>query len=74
MLKMPDKYPQNIRIYINEVLTKRNQYLFKLARDQKREGKLKFTWFRNGRLLVRKTEKSKAKEITSAIVLNDITK
>ncbi|XP_055604597.1 uncharacterized protein LOC129752839 [Uranotaenia lowii] len=74
VLGMPNKYPKEYNVYINESMTKRYRYLFKLARDQKRDGKLKYVWFRNGRLLARKTEKSKVKEITSSSVLNDITK
>lgn len=64
----------NVNMYINEVLTKRNRYLFKKARDLKRDGKIKFAWFRDGRLLVRKTEKSKVREISSIQALNEFTK
>lgn len=65
---------QNSSIYINEVLTKRNRYLFKLARDVKRKGKIKFAWFKDGRLLVRKTEKAKVIDVTSEKTLNDYSK
>lgn len=63
-----------VSIYINEMLTKRNRYLFKLARDLRRNNNIKFAWFKDGRLLVRKTDKAKVKEITSASSLNEFTK
>ena len=65
---------QRVNIYISEVLTKRNRYLLKLARDLKRSDKIKFVWFKDGRLLARKNEKGKVREITSASALNDLTK
>lgn len=46
-------------IYINERLTKNNNYLFKKARDLKRKNKVKFAWVKNGRVLIRKTESSR---------------
>lgn len=63
-----------VNIYISEVLTKRNRYLFKLARDLRRSDRIKFAWFRDGRLLVRKTEKAKVKEIRSVAALDEFTK
>lgn len=65
---------RNVNIYINEVLTKRNRYLFKLARDLKHNGKIKFAWVRDGRLLVRKTEKGRVREIFSSDALNEYIK
>lgn len=73
-LNMATDNVRSSNIYIKELLTKRNRHLFKQARDLKRDGKLKFAWFRDGRLLVRKTEKSKVIEITSIKALNDSTK
>lgn len=72
ILNMATDKPANI--YINEVLTKRNRYLFKLARDLRRSNNIKFAWFKDGRLLVRKTEKAKVKEITTTSSLNEYTK
>ncbi|KAL9698959.1 hypothetical protein quinque_002400 [Culex quinquefasciatus] len=57
ILNMATDKPANI--YINEMLTKRNRYLFKLARGLRRSNNIKFAWFKDGRLLVRKTEKAK---------------
>lgn len=74
ILNMSAENIRNVNIYINEVLTKRNRYLFKLARDLKRNGNIKFAWFRDGRLLIRKTEKGKVREIFSTETLNEYTK
>lgn len=71
MLNLPTGN-RDVNIYINEVLTKRNRYLFKQARDLKHNGKIKFAWFKDGRLLVRKTEKGKVREITSTNTLNEL--
>lgn len=73
-LNMVGEKTQDVNIYINEVLTKRNRYLFKMARDLKRNGKIRYVWFKDGRLLVRKSEKGKVKEITSSAALNEFSK
>lgn len=74
VLNMSADNPRHVNIYINEVLTRRNRYLFKLARDLKRNGKIKFAKFRDGRLLVRKTEKAKVREVFSSVALDEYNK
>ncbi|XP_046393647.1 uncharacterized protein LOC124161377 [Ischnura elegans] len=46
----------NQTIYIDEALTKYNRKIFALARGLKKEGKLKFVWVKNGKILVRQSE------------------
>ncbi|XP_046400872.1 uncharacterized protein LOC124167118 [Ischnura elegans] len=43
-------------IYIDEALTPFNRKLFAIARDLKKNGKVKFVWVRNGNILVRQSE------------------
>lgn len=74
VLNISAENSRNVNIYINEVLTRRNRYLFKMARDLKRNGKVKFAWFRDGRLLVRKTEKGRVREVFSSDILNEYSK
>lgn len=54
-------YPKSEKhtIYIYEHLTNHYRYLFKKARDIKRSGAVKFAWYKDGNILIRKTEKSK---------------
>lgn len=46
-------------IYISEHLSAKRQYLFKIARDIKRDGTIQFAWVKNGEVFIRKKEKSK---------------
>lgn len=46
-------------IYICEQLTKARQFLFKKARDARRNKIIKYTWTSNGDILIRKTDNSK---------------
>lgn len=46
-------------IYIQQQLTKRRQYLYKLARDLKRENLIKYAWVKDGEIYIRKTDSSK---------------
>lgn len=59
-------------VYIEEVLTKLNSYLFKKARDLKRQNKIAFAWVTNGRVLVRLTEKGKVREIRNIDFFNEL--
>lgn len=43
-------------IFVNEALTQTNRRLYALARDLKRNGKVKYLWVRGGRIFVRKSE------------------
>ena len=47
--------PGDLKIYINESLTKRNKHLFKLVRDVKNEKDWKFAWTKTGTSLQEKT-------------------
>ena len=49
---------RNNDIYINEHLTTRNKHLFNLAKDKKRSKNYKFLWTRNGKIFIRKDERS----------------
>lgn len=57
-------------IYITEQLTTKQQFVFKKARDLKRQNVIKFTWVKDGKILVRKTMDSKAVNITDITDLN----
>lgn len=50
-------------IYFSESLTSRRQYLCKLARDLKREGRIKYVWVNEGEILVRKNDGANAVKI-----------
>lgn len=50
-------------IYITEEITKYRRYLFKIARDIKREKRIEFAWVKNGELFVKKNKDSKAVKI-----------
>lgn len=45
-------------IYLNEQLTRHKQFMFKEARQLKREGRIKYAWTRNGEIYVRKSEET----------------
>lgn len=53
----------NRRIYISEQLTARKQYLFKFARDIKRNNFIKYVWVKDGELFIRKDDHSKILKI-----------
>eukprot|EP00794_Sanderia_malayensis_P001405 gene1405-biopygen1156 len=48
----------NLKIFINESLTKKNKHLFKLTRDRKKEAGWDFTWTKNGVIFARKNKDS----------------
>ncbi|XP_055690455.1 uncharacterized protein LOC129793945 isoform X1 [Lutzomyia longipalpis] len=50
-------------IYINEHLSGYFQFLFKLARDMRRNGVIRYVWISEGKLLVRKEEGGKIHQI-----------
>lgn len=52
---------KNIKIFINENLTKRIRSLFWSARSMEREKEYKFVWMRNGKILVRRREEAAVK-------------
>ncbi len=56
---------RNQDIYINDQLTATNGALFKQARDLRKQGQLLYVWTRFGKLFVKKTAESQAKEIRS---------
>lgn len=56
-------------VYITEQLSKKQQFIFKKARDLKRENKIRFAWVKDGKILIRKTPDSKAVHVTS---INDL--
>lgn len=51
-------------IYVNHDLTKRNQYIFMMARRFKKDNNYKFVWYSNGNIFIRKDESSKVNKIT----------
>lgn len=59
-------------IYISEQLTSRKQYLFKIARDIKREKIVEYAWVKNGNILIRKTTNSKVVQINNLQQLKQI--
>lgn len=56
-------------IYVRSQLTASNRLLAAEARKQKSQGKLLYAWERDGRILVRKTEKSPVIELHSMLQL-----
>lgn len=61
-------------IYLSEQLTKRNQYIMKLARNLKRDNIIKYVWSKQGEIFIRRDDKDKAVKITNVLQLNKITK
>ena len=61
----------DVRVFINESLTKKNKYLCKLARDKKKEIGWDFVWTRNGVIFARKNKVSAFVTIRNEL---DITK
>lgn len=59
-------------IYISEQLTRNKQYIFKCARDKKREGKVKFAWSKNGEIYIRQSENSPIIRVKRHQELNDL--
>lgn len=59
-------------IYIGEQLIKARQFLFKKARDARRNKIIKYTWMRNGEILIRKTDTSRIIILKDYRQLNDI--
>lgn len=55
-------YPDSEKryIYINENMTKYYKQLFKKARDLKRKNTVKFAWFKNGKVFIKKTDDSQS--------------
>lgn len=45
-------------IYINHDMTIKNQLLFKKARECKKEGAVKYVWYKDGRIFARKSDNS----------------
>lgn len=62
---------QNTRFYINEHLTLKNKILFSKARQQAKLNKYKFTWIKNGCILLRKNDDSRVIQIRCE---NDLSK
>lgn len=53
------------RIFVNDNLTEFNKMLFKKAREFKKANNFLFVWYKNGKILLRKTEKGKVFVISS---------
>lgn len=50
-------------IYVEQKLSDYNSYLYYVTRTMKKKGIVKYAWTANGKVLVRRTEKSKTKRI-----------
>lgn len=59
-------------IYISDQLTRHKQFIYKCARDLKKENKIAYAWTKKGEILVRKTENSPTIIIKHQEQLNDI--
>lgn len=59
-------------IYISEQLTKRKQYLCKVARDMKREKRVEFVWVKDGDVYIRKYSGAPAVKIKTTQQLHNI--
>lgn len=60
------------QVFISEHLTKRKQYISKIARDKKRLGLIKYVWIKNGDIFVRSTDDSKIIKIKNINQLEQI--
>ncbi|CAK1541706.1 unnamed protein product [Leptosia nina] len=60
------------RIYVNERLTKFNRLLLQKTRENAKKLEWKFTWVKNGRVFVRRTEGSKVKVIRTEDDINSV--
>lgn len=61
----------NRLIYINDHLIRSNEFLFKKARDLKRDNKIKFAWVKNGKVFIRKTDTSRVINFNNSIIFNE---
>lgn len=59
-------------IYLSEQLTKRNQYIMKLARNLKRDNIIKYVWSKEGEIFIRRDNGDNAVKITNTLQLNQI--
>lgn len=59
-------------IYVNESLTGPNKALFGKCREFKRANEIKFLWVKNGKIRMRKSEKSRVYTIESEAGFNDV--
>lgn len=59
-------------IYINESLSPYNRVLFGRCREFKKENGIKFLWFKNGKIRMRREEGSKVYIISTVSDLNDV--
>lgn len=59
-------------IYINEQLTRYKQFIFKVARDIKREHRVEYAWAKNGDIYIKKTADSSAIKIKNIDQLDGI--
>lgn len=59
-------------LYINHELTRENQYLFKEAREFRKQFNYKFVWANEEKVYLRKTETSKILSINKESQLNDL--
>ncbi|KAK5643232.1 hypothetical protein RI129_007077 [Pyrocoelia pectoralis] len=54
----------NSVVYINESMSPKNSLIFKKAKSLQKENKLKFVWFRNGRVFIKYNENTEPMVIT----------
>lgn len=59
-------------IYLSEQLTKRKQYIMKLARNLKRDNMIKYVWSKQGEIFVRRDDEGKAVKIKNIIQLKQL--
>lgn len=73
ILSTPEESIDDNRIiYLNEHLTDHNKYLFKKTKDLRRAGKIFSTWVRNGYILIKESENSIDKRITTFAQVDEI--
>lgn len=69
-LGLPDHGP--CRVYFNERLTKANRKLFGLAREASRLNRWRFAWTKEGRIYVRRDDKSDGHRIRSELDIKSV--
>ncbi len=62
----------SLKLFLNESLTRRNKYLFKLVRDRKKEKDWNFAWTKNGTIFARKSKETEAVKIRSEVDIKKI--
>lgn len=62
----------DLSIYIRENLTSKSSFLFKQARDFRKQFNFKFVWTKNGQIFLRKNEAEKIINVVNEEVIHNL--